>query len=150
VRESAHTTDYSEAVKLLQRKLAENAGGKSASPGRVYMAGLLQLIVDDYRRNDRADLHETEQRVNKLLKPAFGHLRVTEFTTTALNNLREGLIYVNGRVTRNHEPKRAPIYGDVGPLLEMLLSRGPIESPHCVWLLSRGGQPVRSFNGGWE
>jgi integrase len=229
VRESARTTDYAEAVKLLQRKLAESTGGKSACPERIYVSALLQLVVDDYRRNDRADLHETEQRVNRLLKPAFGHLRVLEFTTKALNDyirhrqqlgrkngtinrelahlrrafrlgfehdpqlvsrlpiikalrednvrdgflepehyrlilealtqeikpifviayhlgmrtgellalkrswvdLREGLIYVRGRVTKNREPKTAPIYGDMGPWLEMLLSRGQIESPQC-------------------
>jgi hypothetical protein len=103
VRKSARTTDHAEAVKLLQRKLAENAGGKSACPERVYVAALLQLVVDDYRRNDRADLHETEQRVNSLLKPAFGHLRATEFTTKALNDYigqRQQLGRKNGTINR--------------------------------------------------
>src|SRR5215469_9514375 len=86
VRRSARTKDYAEAVKLLQRKLTENDVGKWASPERVFVSALLQLVVDDYRRNDRADLRETEQRVNGLLKPAFGHLRVTESTTKALND----------------------------------------------------------------
>ena len=30
-------------------------------------------------------------------------------------DLREGLVYVNGRVTKNREPKTAPIYGGMGP-----------------------------------
>jgi integrase len=158
-------------------------------------------------------VHETEQRINRLLKPAFGHLRAANFTTKALNDyirqrqelgrknatinrelahlrrafhlgfqhdpqlvvrlpvikalreenvregflevehyklilnalteeikpvfvvayhlgmrtgellalkrtwvdLREGLIYVKGRVTKNREPKTAPIYSDMGP-----------------------------------
>jgi integrase len=65
-------------------------------------------------------------------------------------DLREGLIYVNGRVTKNREPKTAPIYGDMRPWLEMLLSRGQVESPRCVWLFSRGGEPLKSFKGDWE
>lgn len=248
VRESARTTDHNEAVKLLQRKLAEYVIGKSACPERIFVAALLQLVIDDYRRNDRADLQETEQRVNRLLKPAFGHLRPAEFTTKALNDyiqqrkqlgrqngtinrelahlrrafrlgfehdpqlvfrlpvikalrednvregflesdhyrlildalseevkpvfvvayhlgmrtgellalkrswvdLREGLIYVNGRVTKNREPKTAPIYGEMGPWLQMLLGRGETESRQCVWLFSRGDMPIKSFKGDWE
>ncbi len=60
--------------------------GTAASPERVYLEALLDLVVDDYCRNDRADLHETEQRVNGLLKPAFGRLRAANFTTKALND----------------------------------------------------------------
>ena len=86
VRESARTTERGEAVKLLQRKLAEYGIGKASCPERIYLSALLQLVVDDYRRNDRADLQEAEQRVNRLLKPAFGHLRPAEFTTKALND----------------------------------------------------------------
>lgn len=65
-------------------------------------------------------------------------------------DLREGVIYVKGRVTKNREPKTAPIYGDMGTWLDMLLSRGQVESPQCVWLFSRGGKPVKSFKGDWE
>ncbi|MBV9156293.1 MAG: hypothetical protein JO097_08510 [Acidobacteriaceae bacterium] len=43
-------------------------------------------------------------------------------------DLEEGLIYVNGLVTKNHNPKTAPIYGDMKRCLEMLLSRVQIES----------------------
>ena len=248
VRESARTTEHNEAVKLLQRKLAEYVIGKAACPERIYVSALLQLVVDDYRRNDRADLQETEQRVNRLLKPAFGHLRPADFTTKALNDyiqerkqlgrqnatvnrelahlrrafrlgfehdpqlvyrlpvikalrednvregflesdyyrlildalsdeckpvfvvayhlgmrtgellalkrswvdLPEGLIHVNGRVTKNREAKTAPIYGDMGPWLERLLRQGETESPECVWLFSRGGKQIRSFKGDWE
>ncbi|HJY08054.1 MAG TPA: site-specific integrase [Bryobacteraceae bacterium] len=247
VRESARTTDYAEAVKTLQRKLGEIAVGKSAGAERIRVAALLELLVEDYRRNDRADLQEAEQRVNRLLKPNFGHLRASAFTTKAVNryielrqslgrqnatinrelallrrafrlghehdpqlvfrlpvikalpednvregfleadryrlildaltdeikpvfvvayhlgmrtgellkikrswvDLDEGLIYVNGRVTKNKNPKVAPIYGDMRPWLEMLLSRGAVESPKCIWLFSRNGKPVKDFKADW-
>jgi integrase len=218
VRESARITDYAEAVKTLQRKLGEIAVGKSAGAERIRVAALLELLIEDYRRHDRADLQEAEQRVNRLLKPIFGQLRASAFTTKALNHyielrqnqgrqnatinrelallrrafrlghqhdpqlvfrlpvikalpedniregfleadkyrlivdaltdeikpvfvvayhlgmrtgellaikrswvdLGEGLMYVNGRVTKNRNPKTAPIYGDMRPWLEML------------------------------
>ncbi len=248
VRESSKTTDYAEAVKTLQRKLGEIAVGKSAGAERIRISALLQLLVEDYRRHDRADLGEAEQRVNRLLKPFFGDLRVAGFTTKSVTgyiefrqkagkqnatinrelallrrafrlgyehdpqlvfrlpvvkalkednvregflepdkycaildaltqeikpifvvayhlgmrtgellaikrswvDLQEGLIYVNGRVTKNRHPKTAPIYGEMGPWLEMLLSRGQVESPKCIWLFSRQGKLVRSFRGDWE
>ena len=247
VRESARTTDYSEALKLLQRRLGEIAVGKSAGAERIKVAALLKRVVEDYRRHDRADLLEVMQRVENLLHPYFGDMRAAAFSTQTLhnyiefrqkdgkknatinrelailrrafrlgyehdpqlvyrlpvikalpeNNLREGfleadkyrmildaltdeikpvfvvayhlgmrtgellalkrswvdldegLIYVNGRVTKNRSPKTAPIYGDMKPWLDMLLSRGQIESPTCVWLFSRDGKPVRDFKADW-
>lgn len=248
VRESARTADHAEAVKTLQRKLGDVAVGKSVGAERIRVSGLLELLIEDYRRHERADLHEAEQRVNRLLKPHFGEFRASAFTTRAVNhyielrqkdgrknatinrelallrrafrlgyehdpqlvfrlpsikalpedNVREGfleadkyhlildaltdeikpvfvvayhlgmrtgellalkrswvdfeegLIYVNGRVTKNRAPKTAPIYGDMKPWLEMLLSHGAMESPKCIWLFSRKGKPVKSFKGDWE
>lgn len=65
-------------------------------------------------------------------------------------DLEEGLIYVNGLVTKNRSPKTAPIYGDMRPWLEMLLRRGQIESPKCIWLFSRNEKPVKDFKADWE
>src|SRR5581483_12145537 len=248
IRESARTTDHSEAVKMLQRKLGEIAVGKSAGAERIKIGALLQLVIEDYRRHDRSDLLEATQRVENLLKAHFGQMRAAAFSTRTLNqyielrqkegkknatinrelallrrsfrlgyehdpqlvfrlpvikalpennvregfleadkyrlildaltdeikpvfvvayhlgmrtgellalkrswvDLEEGLIYVNGRVTKNRDPKTAPIYGDMKPWLEMLLSRGQIESPKCVWLFSRDGKPVKDFKADWK
>ena len=84
-RESSRTTDHKEALSILQRKIAEVAAGKSAGVERVSISALLELVIDDYRRNDKSDLRETEQRINRLLKPAFGQMRASEFTTKVLN-----------------------------------------------------------------
>jgi integrase len=65
-------------------------------------------------------------------------------------DLTEGLIYVQGRVTKNRTPQTAPIYGDMGPWLEMTLSRGQAESPKCMWLFSRAGKPVKDFKADWK
>jgi integrase len=65
-------------------------------------------------------------------------------------DLHEDLIYVNGRVTKNRSPKTAPIYGDMRPWLEMVLSRGAVESPKCIWLFSRADKPVKDFKADWK
>jgi len=85
VRESSGTTDHAEAVRTLQRKLGDIAVGKSAGAERVRISALLQLVVEDHRLHDRADLLEAEQRIERLLKPEFGHLRAVAFSTKVLN-----------------------------------------------------------------
>ena len=103
VRQSSGTTEYAEAIKILQRKLGEIAITKPAGAEQIRIAALLQMVVDDYRRNDQADLRETEQRVNRLLKPYFGQMRATEFSTQALNAYirdRQRLGRKNGTINR--------------------------------------------------
>ena len=101
IRESAGTTDDAEAVKMLQCRLGEVAVGKSAGAERVRISALLQLVVEDYRLHDRADLHEAEQRINGLLKPEFGHLRAAAFTTKALNAYIARRQKEGGRIQRS-------------------------------------------------
>jgi hypothetical protein len=85
IRESSGTIDREEAVRVLQRKLGEIATGKAAGAERIRITALLQLFVEDHGRHDRADLHESEQHVGRLLKPEFGEMRASAFTTKALN-----------------------------------------------------------------
>lgn len=248
VLQSPGTAQRAETLRTLKRKFRDIAVGKSAEAERVRISVLLDLVIEDYRFHDRADLQEAEQRINRLLNPEFGHLRAAGFTTKAVNayisrrqkegrknstinrelallrrsfrlgyehdppfvfrlpviktlpedNVREGfleadkyklildalkdeikpvfvvayhlgmrigellaikrswvdleesLIYVNGRVMKDRNPKTAPIYGDMKPWLEMLLRHGRIESPKCVWLFSRNGKPVKSFKADWK
>lgn len=88
VRESAHTSDHAEAVKTLQRKLGEIAVGKSVGAERIRVSELLDLLVEDYRRHDKADLCEAEQRVNCLNRilvsfaPRPSALEITAISTT--------------------------------------------------------------------
>lgn len=66
-------------------------------------------------------------------------------------DLTEGLIYVNGRVTKNRKPKTAPIYGDMAGWLAMLLLRGRLQSPNGKYLfIWEDGTPIKDFRGSWE
>ena len=63
----------------------------------------------------------------------------------------EGLIHVNGRVTKNRKSKTAPIYGEMAAWLEMLLARGKSQSPNGKYLfIWEDGTPIRDFRGAWE
>lgn len=66
-------------------------------------------------------------------------------------DLNEGLIFVNGRVTKNRKPKVAPIYGDMTGWLEMLLARCKVVAPTSKHLFIWGdGKPIRDFRSPWE
>lgn len=66
-------------------------------------------------------------------------------------DLSEGLIYVNGRVTKNRKAKTAPIYGEMAAWLEMLLARCRLQAPHSKYLFIWGdGTPIKDFRGSWE
>ena len=66
-------------------------------------------------------------------------------------DLAEGLIYVNGRVTKNRKAKTAPIYGDMAGWLEMVLTGCRPLSPNAKHLfIWEDGRPIRDFRGAWE
>src|SRR6185437_10273697 len=65
-------------------------------------------------------------------------------------DLAEGLIYVNGRVTKNRKAKTAPIYGEMAAWLEMLLARCKLQAPNSRHLFIWGdGTPIKDFRGSW-
>lgn len=250
VRQSARTKDRKEAVEMLQRRLVEVALFKDHGAGveKVTINGLLTLFLEEYRRQDRADLYIAELRTEKHLRPAFGAIRASKLSSREIRayievrlakaanatvnrelailrrayklgtaedpplvlrvpripklkednvregfletpqyrlildvlpdpvkpvfvvgfhlgmrtgellklkrdwvDLAEGLIYVNGRVTKNRKPKTAPIYGDMRAWLDMLITRGGLVAPKnkalFVW---EDGSAIKSFRGSWE
>jgi integrase len=66
-------------------------------------------------------------------------------------DLEAGLIFVNGRVTKNGKPKTAPIYGEMRAWLDMALTRSKLNSPNGKYLfIWDDGKPIRDFRGSWE
>jgi integrase len=59
-------------------------------------------------------------------------------------DLDEGLIFVEGRVTKNRKPKTAPIYGDMRPWLEKQLAR-----PGKYLFTWEEGKPIYDFRTPW-
>jgi len=86
VRESTGTEIRSEAVTMLRQKLAKVArySEYSEQTDRVLVDQLLDLIVEDYEFNKRASTYDMKLRVNRHLRPYFGHKRAQDVTTTVL------------------------------------------------------------------
>ena len=88
IRESTHTTDRKEALELLQKRLGvvtQHGGGAH----QVTINALLNLLLKDYRDQDRASLYTTELRVEKHVRPAFGKLRASKLTTGHVREYKE-------------------------------------------------------------
>src|SRR5271165_1981599 len=83
VRESARTADRQEALEILQQRLSEVAQrkGEGAGPERVKISALLALLIEDYRRQDKADLYQAELRIAKHLRPQFGDIIASKLTS---------------------------------------------------------------------
>jgi integrase len=64
-------------------------------------------------------------------------------------DLEEGLIYVNGRMTKNRNPKTAPIYGDIKPGSKWSRQRTSRIAEICLALLTRR-QTGERLQSGWK
>src|SRR5208282_2767045 len=85
--ESAGSQVKAKAEALLKRRIGELANGDFITPTdrRVTVAEVYQLLVDDYKMNDKATLEWAEWRWEKRLKAAFGDLKAAQLSTELLN-----------------------------------------------------------------
>lgn len=85
--ESAHTLVKAQADALLKKRIGEIASGDFVTPSdrRVTVEQVYQLLLDDYKMNDKATLDWAEWRWKNRLNDAFGHLRASQVTTELLN-----------------------------------------------------------------
>lgn len=83
VCESAHTTDRTEARRLLQARLGQLAEGRYVGPAaeRVTFEDLAEGLFNDYKANVRQSLDIAVQRVRLHLRPFFSRKRAHETTT---------------------------------------------------------------------
>lgn len=134
--------------------------GFEHDPPLVFRVPVIKALKEDNVREGFLEPQNYQRLLDALsleIKPIFVvayHLGMRTGELLALKrkcvDLSEGLIYVNGRVTKNGEPKTAPIYGEMQSWLESLLRTGELESPRCIWLFSRQGRPIKSFKGEWR
>lgn len=82
-RESANTTDRTEARRLLQQRLGQIAEGRYVGSvvDRVTFEDLVQGLLTDYRANGRKTLRWAERRVRLHLAPFFGGRKVQEIAS---------------------------------------------------------------------
>src|ERR1700760_3608369 len=91
IKISAQTTDYEAALDLLEKKKAETTQGirQDRDAGRIKVAALLDLLIADYRKRERATLYDTRGRIESHLRGFFGHFRAADLTTDDIDRFQE-------------------------------------------------------------
>jgi integrase len=64
-------------------------------------------------------------------------------------DLKSGTIRFRGRTTKNEQGKIAPIYGEMGPWLEMAIDETRQKYPDCRYLFQQCGRRIHSFRKAW-
>jgi integrase len=81
IRESAHSTDYAVAEKLLKRRLAEVLTDTFVPRQNIKVDALIQDVLDDYRANGRKSTNHVEARWRLHLAEFFSRLKACDVKT---------------------------------------------------------------------
>lgn len=129
VRESARTTDRKEALELLNQRQSNLSIQKrsGAGPEQIKIETLLSLLIDEYRRQDKADLYITELRVRKHLSPKFGRIKACKLTSRDIRD------YI---AVRKEMASNATINRELS-ILRRAYNRGALEDPPLVYRVPR-------------
>jgi integrase len=124
VRESARTADRKEALGTLQQRLSEVAQckGEGSGPERIKINALVALLIEDYRRQDKADLYQAQLRIRKHLRPAMGDVTAAKLTS---RHIRE---YV---AKRKKDAANATINRELA-IIRRAYNLGALEDPPLV------------------
>ncbi|HEY4930058.1 MAG TPA: site-specific integrase [Terriglobales bacterium] len=87
VKESTGEANYRVARQLLNRRLHEIGTGTYAGPKmeRIQVEELAELLLRDYRINQRKSLDDVKERWELHLKPFFGELRAMDVSSTLID-----------------------------------------------------------------
>jgi integrase len=119
LRQSSHSTNRSDAVKLLKRKLGEVGRGRVYSPEveRTDVRDLCQMLRNDYRANERRSLSRVEASLAHLTA-YFDGTRACDLTTDriiAYVAVRQGAQAANATINRELAAlKRMFRLGEIG------------------------------------
>lgn len=97
-RETSHSTDRRDALKLLRKHLAEIATGRHAPDAdRVRLTDLIGMVEDDYRLNSRRSVDRV-QRALRHVREYFGDARALDVTADRI------VAYANDRSAEGAAP----------------------------------------------
>jgi integrase len=65
-------------------------------------------------------------------------------------DLSERLVRLHPGTTKNDEPRVIPVAGEVHEMLEAQKRTRDAEFPHCEFVFSRDGRPIRNFRKSWD
>jgi integrase len=91
VKISTHTGNYDAAFALLQRKKSEVTQGvrQDRDSERVKVASLLDVLIADYQKHERATSHDAACRIESHLRPFFGHFRAADLMTDDIERYQD-------------------------------------------------------------
>jgi integrase len=136
---------------------AMNIGAKHEPPLVLRVPAFEMLAVDNARQGTLD--HEAYKRVRDALPPYARIALVIGYHTGARAgeicsirkewiNLAAKRINLPGRVTKNGRARYLPIYGDMGPELDVALAA--TKDSDCPLLVQRGGAATRDWRKTWE
>jgi integrase len=135
--------------------------GALEDPPLVYRVPRIPKLKEDNIREGFIENHQYRAILSFLpapLQPVFAMAYHLGLRKGELLNIRRdwvdlaaGLIFVNGRVTKNGKPKTVPIYGDMRAWLDMALTSCQLSSPKskCLFVWE-DGKPIKDFRASWE
>jgi hypothetical protein len=129
VRQSARTADRKQALETPQQRLTEVAQrkGDGAGPERIKINALLTLLIEDYRRQNKADLHQAQLCIEKHLRPEFGDLTASKPSSRHIRDYIE---------RRKREAANATINRELA-MVRRADNLGALEDPPLVYRVPR-------------
>jgi len=110
VRESTGCEDWDDALVALQRRVGSIAGVQTNLRAETcYIGDLLQMVLDDYKANNRASYADLKSKIDSRLNPFFGRIKARSLTTGHITSYqaarrREGA--ANASINRELAPLR--------------------------------------------
>lgn len=105
VEVSTGTENYEKALAQLRKKMAavNKFGSHRNQPERVRIAHLLDLLIESYKFKKNRSLSDTEARVDKHLRPAFGDTLASELSSGSIRAYAKKRIKEASDATVNKE-----------------------------------------------
>jgi integrase len=129
---SAETADFDEAVTMLRQKMANfsRQAQYSDHPERVRMDQLFDLVLENYRMQERRSMYDVERKIESRLRPYFGRMKAQDITSHIIG------CYVASRLRANPRPKNSTVNRELA-YVRRALKLGAIQDPPLVLRVPR-------------
>lgn len=121
------TDDYDEAVIFLRKEVAKAHEQQhlTAHPERVRMGQLFDLLLEDYRTQERHSTYDVERKIESRLRKYFGTRKAMDITSAVLKD------YVRARRAEKSKPTNGTINRELA-VVRRALKLGEMQDPPLV------------------
>jgi len=123
----AETEDYDEAVDTLRQKTANvsRQAQYSEHSERVRMDQLFDLVLENYRLQERRSTYDVERKIESRLRPYFGRMKAQDVTSQAIRR------YSSSRLREKPRPENSTVNRELA-YVRRALKLGEIQDPPLV------------------